>query len=61
MIAYRELPEVSREAYVAIAEDWAGHLPRGPAQVTAILLAERLKRRRRVGLTEFVRGLTKGL
>jgi len=31
------------------------------AQVTAILLAERLKRRRRVGLTEFVRGLTKGL
>ncbi len=31
------------------------------SQVTAILLAERLKRRRRVGLTEFVRGLTKGL
>jgi guanylate kinase len=31
------------------------------AQVTAILLAERLKRRRRVGLMEFVRGLTKGL
>ena len=31
------------------------------AQVTAILTAERLRRRRRIGLTEFVRGLTKGL
>ena len=31
------------------------------AQITAILRAERLKRRRRVGLTEFVRTLTKGL
>ena len=31
------------------------------AQVTAILTAERLRRRRRVGLTEFVRQLTKGL
>ena len=31
------------------------------AQVMAILRAERLRRRRRTGLTEFVRGLTKGL
>ena len=31
------------------------------AQVMAVLRAERLRRRRRVGLTEFVRGLTKGL
>jgi guanylate kinase len=30
-------------------------------QITAILTAERLRRRRRVGLTEFVRELTKGL
>ncbi len=30
-------------------------------KVTAILMAERLKRRRRTGLTEFVRTLTKGL
>ena len=30
-------------------------------QVMAILSAERLRRRRRVGLTQFVRGLTKGL
>ncbi len=31
------------------------------AQITAILTAERLRRRRRTGLTDFVRELTKGL
>ena len=31
------------------------------AEIEAILRAERLKRRRRVGLSDFVRGLTKGL
>jgi guanylate kinase len=31
------------------------------AEIDAILTAERLRRRRRVGLTDFVRGLTKGL
>ena len=31
------------------------------AEIEAILRAERLRRKRRVGLTQFVRGLTKGL
>jgi protein-glutamine gamma-glutamyltransferase len=36
-LAYRDLPEASKEAYAAIARDWAGDLPRGPAQVAAII------------------------
>ncbi|MEQ1611899.1 MAG: guanylate kinase, partial [Hyphomicrobiaceae bacterium] len=39
--------------YVIINED----LERSTAQLIAILTAERLKRERQVGLTDFVRGL----
>jgi guanylate kinase len=43
--------------YVIVNED----INVAGAQIDAILTAERLRRRRRVGLTQFVRGLTKGL
>lgn len=43
--------------YVIVNED----LDLANAEIEAILRAERLKRRRRVGLSDFVRALTKGL
>jgi guanylate kinase len=43
--------------YVIVNED----INIAAAQIDAILTAERLKRQRRVGLTQFVRDLTKGL
>ena len=43
--------------YVIVNEDIAA----ASAQIDAILVAERLKRHRRVGLTQFVRDLTKNL
>ncbi len=43
--------------YVIVNED----IDRASAEIEAILRAERLRRRRRVGLTQFVRELTKGL
>ncbi|WP_373503810.1 guanylate kinase [Aestuariivirga sp.] len=43
--------------YVIVNED----INAAGAQIDAILTAERLKRHRRVGLTQFVRDLTKGL
>ena len=43
--------------YVIVNED----LDRASAEIEAILRAERLRRRRRLGLTQFVRELTKGL
>ena len=43
--------------YVIVNQD----LDVANAEIEAILRAERLKRRRRVGLSDFVRGLTKGL
>ena len=63
-IVAKRMAEASREIshwpeydYVIVNDEIEDSL----AQVMAILRAERLKRRRRVGLTEFVRGLTKGL
>jgi guanylate kinase len=43
--------------YVIVNE----HLDAASAEIEAILRAERLRRRRRLGLTQFVRELTKGL
>ncbi len=43
--------------YVIVNED----INVAGAQIDAILTAERLRRRRRIGLTEFVRGLSKAL
>lgn len=43
--------------YVIVNED----INAAGAQIDAILTAERLRRRRRIGLTQFVRGLTKTL
>jgi guanylate kinase len=43
--------------YVIVNED----IDTASAEIEAILRAERLRRRRRVGLTQFVRELTKGL
>lgn len=43
--------------YVIVNDDLAS----ASAEIEAILRAERLRRRRRVGLTQFVRDLTKGL
>lgn len=55
--ASREISHWAEYDYVVInAELGAAH-----AQVTAILTAERLRRRRRTGLTNFVRELTKSL
>ena len=55
--ASREISHWPEYDYVIINDE----LEDSHAQITAILCAERLKRRRRVGLTEFVRTLTKGL
>ena len=55
--ASREISHWPEYDYVIVNDE----LEDSHAQVTAILRAERLRRRRRVGLTEFVRGLTKGL
>ena len=55
--ASREISHWPEYDYVIVNDDVeASH-----EQVMAILSAERLRRRRRVGLTDFVRGLTKGL
>ncbi len=55
--ASREISHWPEYDYVIVNDE----LEDSHAQITAILRAERLKRRRRVGLTEFVRTLTKGL
>jgi guanylate kinase len=55
--ASQEISHWPEYDYVIVNDD----IEDSHAQVTAILRAERLKRRRRVGLTEFVRRLTKGL
>ena len=55
--ASREISHWPEYDYVIVNDELEDSL----AQVMAVLRAERLRRRRRVGLTEFVRGLTKGL
>jgi guanylate kinase len=55
--ASREISHWPEYDYVVINDD----LEQADAQIVAILAAERLKRRRRTGLTEFVRELTKKL
>jgi guanylate kinase len=55
--ASREISHWPEYDYVIVNDEIEDSL----AQVMAILRAERLKRRRRIGLTEFVRGLTRGL
>jgi guanylate kinase len=63
-VVAKRMAEASREIshwleydYVIINDD----IESSHNEVMAILTAERLKRRRRIGLTEFVRALTKGL
>jgi len=55
--ASREMSHWAEYDYVIINDDVAG----SSAEITAILTAERLRRKRRIGLTEFVRGLNKTL
>jgi guanylate kinase len=55
--ATREISHWPEYDYVIVNE----HVPDTSAKISAILTAERLKRKRRVGLTEFVRALTKEL
>ena len=55
--ASREISHWPEYDYVIVNDD----IEESHAQVMAVLSAERLRRRRRVGLTEFVRELTKGL
>jgi guanylate kinase len=55
--ASREISHWPEYDYVIVNDD----LETSHNQVLAILSAERLRRRRRTGLTDFVRGLTKGL
>lgn len=55
--ATREISHWPEYDYVIVNE----HIPDTSAKINAILTAERLKRKRRVGLTEFVRSLTKEL
>ena len=55
--ASREISHWPEYDYVVVNDD----LEQADAQIAAILAAERLKRRRRTGLTEFVRELTKKL
>jgi guanylate kinase len=55
--ASQEISHWPEYDYVIINDD----IEESHRQVMAVLSAERLRRRRRVGLTEFVRGLTKGL
>ena len=55
--ASREMSHWAEYDYVIVNDDIAV----SSAEITAILTAERLRRKRRVGLTEFVRGLNKTL
>jgi guanylate kinase len=55
--ASREISHWPEYDYVIINSD----IDRSLAQVRSILTAERLRRRRQVGLTDFVRGLTRTL
>jgi guanylate kinase len=55
--ASREISHWPEYDYVIVNDD----IEDAHHQITAILTAERLRRRRRTGLTEFVRELTKGL
>ena len=55
--ASREISHWPEYDYVIVNDD----MEVAHAQITAILTVERLRRRRRVGLTNFVRELTKGL
>ncbi len=55
--ASREMSHWAEYDYVIVNDDVAT----SSAEITAILSAERLRRKRRVGLTEFVRGLNKTL
>ena len=55
--ASKEISHWAEYDYVIINE----HVAETSAKIAAILAAERLKRRRRMGLTEFVRALTKEL
>ena len=55
--ASREISHWPEYDYVVVNDD----LEQAGAQIVAILAAERLKRRRRTGITEFVRELTKKL
>jgi guanylate kinase len=55
--ASREISHWPEYDYVIVNDD----IEDAHRQITAILTAERLRRRRRTGLTEFVRELTKGL
>jgi guanylate kinase len=55
--ATREISHWAEYDYVVVNDD----LETATKQVIAILAAERLKRRRQVGLTEFVRALMKDL
>lgn len=55
--ASREMSHWAEYDYVIVNDDVAT----ASAEITAILTAERLRRKRRIGLTEFVRGLNKTL
>jgi guanylate kinase len=55
--AAHEISHLPEYDYVVVNDD----LERAHQQVLAILTAERLKRRRQLGLAEFVRDLTKEL
>jgi guanylate kinase len=55
--ASREISHWPEYDYVIVNDE----IEEAHRQVMAVLSAERLRRRRRVGLTEFVRSLTKGL
>lgn len=55
--ASREMSHWAEYDYVIVNDEVAA----SSAEITAILTAERLRRKRRVGLTEFVRGLNKTL
>jgi guanylate kinase len=55
--ASREMSHWAEYDYVIVNDD----VETATAEITAILIAERLRRKRRVGLTEFVRRLNKTL
>lgn len=55
--ASREISHWPEYDYVIVNDN----IEESHTQVMAVLSAERLRRRRRIGLTEFVRNLTKGL
>ena len=55
--ASREMSHWAEYDYVIINDD----VETASAEITAILTAERLRRKRRIGLTEFVRQLNKTL